>query len=95
MDEKTIVKKFGETKAWQICDTIIRIVKSLRASGGVPTGKDARLMQYEVAIKHSMGTEKIDWNVGEFLLNDFNERTVQAILRVAGTDQDKVKVWLL
>ena len=94
MDEKAIVEKFGDS-AYQICDAIVRIVKALRASGGVPTGKDARLIQYEVAIKHAMGTNKIPWKAGEFLLSDLSERTVQAILRIRATDPDKIKVWLL
>ena len=95
LTEKDIVQKFGLETAWEICDTIIRVVKSLRAARGVPTGKDARLVQYEVAIKHAMGKEKIPWQAGKFLLDNLNERTIQAILRIKSTDRDKVKVWLL
>jgi len=94
MDERELVQTLGE-ETWQVCDIIIRTVKSLRASRGVPTGADARLEQYEVAIKHAMGTGKIPWQTGKFLLTNLNERTVQAILRIRATDPDKVKVWLL
>jgi len=95
MDEKTIVQKLGEKTAWDVAEAIVRVVRGLRAAHGVPTGKDAQLVQYEVAIKHCMGTEKIPWEAGEFLLSDLNERTVQAILRIRSGDKDKVRVWLL
>jgi len=95
LSEKQIVQKFGPEMAWEICNMIVRVVKSLRAAHGVPTGKDARLIQYEVAIKHAMGKDKIPWEAGEFLLKHLNERTVQAILHIKSTNKDKVKVWLL
>ena len=95
MNEKKIVEMLGVKEAWKVCDTIHRILRSMRASRSVPTGKDARLVQYEVAIKHAMGTKKISWEAGNFLLNDLSERTVQAILRIRATDRDKIKVWLL
>ena len=94
LTEKDIVERFGDN-AWEICNMIVRVVKSLRAAHGVPTGKDARLIQYEVAIKHAMGKDKIPWEAGKFLLDNLNERTVQAILRIKSTKPDKVKVWLL
>jgi len=94
LTEKDIVERFGNN-AWEICNTIVRVVKSLRAAHGVPIGRDARLVQYEVAIKHAMGKDKIPWEAGKFLLDNLNERTVQAILRIKSTNKDKVKVWLL
>ena len=95
LTEKDIVQKFGPEMAWEICNTIVRVVKSLRAAHGVPTGKDTRLVQYEIAIKHAIGKDKIPWDAGKFLLGNLDERTVQAILRIKSTDRDKVKVWLL
>lgn len=95
MDEKAIVEKLGE-EAWKVCNDIMKVVKSLRATNsraGVKTG--ARLVQYEVAIKHAMGKSMIPWEAGQFLLKGLDERTIQAILRINGTEPDKINVWLL
>lgn len=86
------MERFGD-EAHAICDVIVRVVKSLRASGGVPKGD--RLKQYEIAIKYAVATGKISFDAGEFLLGDLTDRTVNAILRVRAADPDKVDVWRL
>lgn len=96
MDEKEIVERLGPKEAHAVCNAIFNTVRSLRATtGGAPVDKKARLAQWGVAIKYCMGSGKIDWSAGDFLLSDLSDRTVQAIIRIRNTHPSKVKVWLL
>lgn len=88
MDERAVVELVGVGSARRVCDRIIRTARSMRGNYGVQG-----LNAYEVTLKYLMGKKRIPWKVGEALLADLSERTVQALLRVAGTE--KTEVWLL
>lgn len=93
--EKQLVANFGEEVVWTVCNEIARTVRGLRASGGVPTGENKYVEQHEMTIKYLMSKNRIPYKVGKWLLENLNERTILAILRIGTSDPNMIGVWLL
>jgi len=91
MDEKELITLLGDD-AWTICDLLRRTVKALR-SHGFPKGDPKA--QMELAVRHLMGRDKINWTLGEKLLEKLDARTALAIVRVGNSKKELVKAWLL
>ena len=93
MNEKEVVEALGTELAQGVCRKVVNGVKSLRARHGVPIGQ--REVQYEVAIKSLMGKGELSMDTGRILLKDLTDETINAVLRVSGTDPKFIGVWLL
>lgn len=96
MKEKELIKGVGGPEAaHDVCSAVWRVLNSLRASGGVPTGADKRNEQYTTAIKKAMSTNKISMKAGKFLLAKLDDDTIRSILNIRGSKKERVGVWLL
>lgn len=100
MDERTIVQKFGDVRAWQICSSIEKAVNALIKAGKLSKHSShdritsADIDNFTAAIQFLKKNQSLYESEAKFMLAHMDKRTVRAITNIIDVEDWLTSVWL-